>query len=81
MDINTFAELDFNFDEVTNSDDEFDMFNITPHEDIPKRKYDMSALHDMGMQVVSGDLVLHFDEQHFDDEGDHLPFKVNGKEV
>jgi hypothetical protein len=49
MDINTFAELDFNFDEVTNSDDEFDMFNITPHEDIPKRKYDMSALHDMGM--------------------------------
>jgi hypothetical protein len=35
----------------------------------------------MGMQVVNEDSVLHFNEQYFDDEGDYLPFKVNGKEV
>lgn len=81
MDIDTFAEPDFNFDEATNSDDEFDLLNVTPHENIPKRKYVMFALHDIDMQVVDGDSILHFDEQHSNDEGDHLPFEVNGKEV
>ncbi len=49
VDINTFAEPDFNSDEATNSDDEFDLLNITLHEDITKRKYVMFTLHDMGM--------------------------------
>jgi len=35
----------------------------------------------MGMQVMSGDSTLHFDEQTYDDEGDYLPSEVNGKEV
>jgi len=81
VDIGTFIKHDFNSTEATSSNGEFDLLNIIPHEYIPKRKYVMSALHDMGMQVVSEDSVLHFNEQYFDDEGDYLPFKVNGKEV
>jgi hypothetical protein len=39
----------------------------------------MSALLDMDM-LMSGDFILHFDEQHFDDEGhDQLP--SIGKEI
>jgi hypothetical protein len=59
VDIDTFAEPDFNFDEATDSDDEFDLLNVTTHENIPKRKYVMFALHDIDMQVVDGDSILH----------------------
>ncbi len=43
MDIDTFAEPDFNSNETTSSDDEFDLLNVTPRENIPKRLYVMFA--------------------------------------
>jgi hypothetical protein len=63
VDIDTFAEPDFNSNETISSDDEFDLLNVTPRENIPKRLYVMFALHDISMLVVSGDYVLHYDDK------------------